>query len=66
LSKNLSKSIHFLTAFVYLFTFLGPSLAQATQVLTYTETTTEQRTPAVLRLKDTSSTVDQEDYTDHE
>ncbi len=68
-SKNLSKSIHFITAFVYLFTFLGPSLAVATQVLTYTETTTEQTVtrssqsnPVVMRLQDTSSTVDQEDY----
>jgi hypothetical protein len=37
-SKYLSKSIHFLTALVYLFTFLGPSLAIATSTLTYTET----------------------------
>ena len=36
LSKYLSKSVHFLTAFVYLFTFLGPSLALATSTTTYT------------------------------
>ncbi len=38
LSKYLSKSVHFLTIFVYLFTFLGPSLALATNSITYTET----------------------------
>jgi adhesin HecA-like repeat protein len=49
-SKYLSKSIHFLTAFVYLFTFLGPSLAIATSTLTYTETIQEERvaTPLVV------------------
>jgi len=42
LSKYLSKSVHFLTAFVYLFTFLGPSLALATSTITYTETVQEE------------------------
>lgn len=40
LSKYLSKFIHVFTSFVYLFTFLGPSLAQATEVVSYTQTLT--------------------------
>ena len=43
LSKYLSKSVHFFTAFVYLFTFLGPSLALATSTITYTETVQEEQ-----------------------
>ena len=38
LSKYLSKSVHLFTIFVYLFTFLGPSLALASHAPTYAET----------------------------
>lgn len=41
LSQYLSKSLHVFTSFVYLFTFLGPSLALATRTETYTETLLE-------------------------
>ena len=44
LSKYLSKSVHFLTTFVYLFTFLGPSIALATQTPRYESSDTETYT----------------------
>jgi hypothetical protein len=53
LSKTLSKSVHFITAFVYLFTFLGPSLAVASHTITYAENSNipEEDRTIVLRLR---------------
>ncbi|HBN21826.1 MAG TPA: hypothetical protein DD412_01135 [Holosporales bacterium] len=58
LSKYLSKSIHFLTIFIYIFTFLGPNLAVASRTITYTETSNilEEDRTFVLHLRSPSLT----------